>query len=90
MYARLSTHVRIHVHIRRNIASRRSEGDLGINMSKNAQPMFEACECKSSILLFYRKIFFSRVISRTPHHVAQTLLFASKKKSKKKNLPTFR
>jgi hypothetical protein len=33
-------------HIRRNIASRRSEGDFGINMSKNAQPMFEACECK--------------------------------------------
>lgn len=37
MYARLSTHVRIHAHIRRNIASRRSEGDVSRSMSKIAQ-----------------------------------------------------
>ena len=46
--------------------------------------LFQACDGKSSILLFYRKIIFSRAISRTSHHVAQTLFFSGKKKKQKK------
>ena len=61
--------MRIHAHIRRNIASRRSEGDFGVNISKIAQAMFEAqpqrslatpersqvCECKSTTAIPMKK-----------------------------------
>ena len=61
--------MRIHAHIRRNIASRRSEGDVCRSMSKIAQAMFEAqpqrslatpehfqvCECKSTTAIPMKK-----------------------------------
>ena len=40
--------MRIHAHIRSNIASRHSEGDLGFRISISAATpeSFQACECK--------------------------------------------
>ncbi len=42
MYARLSTHAHTYAHILRNIASRRSEGDVCRSMSKIAQAEYRA------------------------------------------------
>ena len=49
--------MRIHAHIRSNIASRHSEGDLGFRISISAATpeSFQACECKSTTAIPMKK-----------------------------------